>query len=446
LGGWRFLLAEHFYGGKTAVKPHQPSHKITAGGLSWLAVSSVVGGMAIGALTHFISLLIYLIILFPLGMGFAGGMVTAIAVRQGKVRHPAIAGLFGVLTGIVLYGSMHGADYWRFQQSATEQITQELGQANDTPPNQLIDEFLQKETGTTGFLGYLKYAAKEGVSIGRVGSRGFNLGETGTWIYWTLEFGAICVMTGAIAYFAARDPFCEPCNQWYGDKKHLGMVAPSGSEQFLSLLQRHELSPAGKLIDPLLAVQAPNWQVQQQQCALCEASDLYLTVARLSLNQNGHLERKEMLQGMLSPGESKQLQAGMTANLPHTADTTMTPEEVSLAQQERVGVTKADTFEPHGLNPMQIGELTGQLAHYQNVKAAYLVRKTVQHAPEKPFYVLGIMRRKALIEAEEAETKLLSQLTSELTLPGQTCIIPLNKDKGMAEKLQQTTNSEIYMT
>ena len=425
------------------MKPYQPSHKITAGGLSWLAVLSVVGGMAIGALTHFIALLVYLIILFPFAMGLAGGAVTAIAVRQGKVRHPAIAGLFGVLTGIILYGSMHGADYWRFQQSATEQITKELGQVNDTPPNQLIDEFLQAETGATGFLGYIKYAAKEGVSIGRVGSRGFNLGETGTWIYWTLEFGAICVMAGAIAYFAAKEPFCEPCNQWYGGKKHLGMVDRQASEQFLSLLQRQEFNPAGKLIDSLPAVQAPNWQVQQQQCALCQASDVYLTVDRLSLNQNGNLEHKEMVQGMLSPAEYKQLQDGMATHLSQAEGTVMTEAELSAAQQERAGVAVTDTFEPHGLSATRIAELTRQLANYKNVQAAYLVRKTVKHAPEKPFYVLGIMRKKALLESEEAEAKLLSQLTSELTLPGQTCIIALNKDKGMAEKLKQTAGSQI---
>ena len=72
------------------MKPYQPSNKVTSTGLKWLLLSSAIGGVAIGGLTHLISLLVYAIVLFPLGMGLAGGAVMAGAIRQGKVRNPAM--------------------------------------------------------------------------------------------------------------------------------------------------------------------------------------------------------------------------------------------------------------------------------------------------------------------------------------------------------------------
>lgn len=426
------------------MKPYRPSQKITPAGLTWLTATSIVGGVAIGTLTHFIALLVYLIILFPLAMGFAGGMAIALGVQKGKVRNPAIAGFFGVLTGAILYSTMHIADYWHFQRTAAEEINKELGQANNAPADQLLDAYLQEQTGSTGFLGYIKYSAQQGVSIGRVGSRGFNLGETGTWIYWALEFGAICSMTGALAYFAARNPFCETCDQWYADKHAIGSVPPPASEQFLSLLNRDELIPAGKLINPLILAQPPYWTVQQQSCATCATSDTYLTVDRLSLDHKGNLDRREMVQGLLTASEYQQLQTGITANFATPQDDAALSAQMALAQQERAVIGATDTFAPHELSPSQVADLAQQLTNYTQVKTAYLVRKQVEHFPEHPFYILGILYKGGLLEAKDAETKLVSQLTETLTLPGPAIVISINKDKGMTRTLEQVAGSEIY--
>src|SRR4028119_1972114 len=113
------------------MKPYQPSNKVTSTGLKWLLLSSVIGCLGIGALTHLISLLVgYLIVVFPLAMGLTGGKVMVAAIRQGKVRNPAIATLFGVLSGLLMYGSLQGAGYWQFKLSASEQITNELEAAS----------------------------------------------------------------------------------------------------------------------------------------------------------------------------------------------------------------------------------------------------------------------------------------------------------------------------
>ncbi len=426
------------------MKPYQPSQKITPAGITWLTASSIVGGVAIGTLTHFIALLVYLIILFPFAMGVAGGAVIALGVHKGKVRNPAIAGFFGILTGAILYSTLHIADYWHFQRTAAEEINKELGQANSAPTDQLLDAYLQEQTGSTGFFGYIKYSAQQGVSIGRLGSRGFNLGETGTWIYWALEFGAICTMTGAAAYFAARNPFCETCDQWYADKHAIGSVPPPASEQFLSLLNRDELIPAGKLMNPLILSQPPYWTVQQQSCNTCATSDTYLTVDRLSLDHKGNLDRREMGQGLLTASEYQQLQTGIMANFATTQDDVALATQMALAQQERAVIGPTDIFAPHELSPNQVADLAQQLTNHASVKSAYLVRKQVEHFPEQPFYILGILYKSGLLEAKDAETKLISQLTEQLVFPGHTLVISIHKDKGMTKTLQQVAGSEIY--
>jgi hypothetical protein len=430
------------------MKSYQPSNKVPGAGFTWMLLSSIIGGGVIGGLAHVISLLIYLIVLFPLGMGLTGGLVMANAIRQGKVRNPAIAALFGSLTGLVVYSSMHGGGYLQFRQEAAEAITKELGQTDSKQTDQLIDAYLQERTGDTGFPGYIKFAAQEGVSIGRVGSGGSNLGETGTWIYWLIEFLAIDGIIVALAYGAAKSPFCESCNEWYGDKQRIGSVNAQTSSNFRDLLKNDQFSRAGALIDPIAGTYAPNLEVYLQRCPTASPiTDLVLTINSTSLDNKGNLSEKELLQGTVSASQYNKLQEAMTATLPKTQQQSgASDDDLRLAQLERAGVTDRDHFEPHGLDAAALTNLTQQFSRYRQIKQAYLVRKTVNYFPEKPFYVLGIVRRKGLIESEEAENKLMAKLMTELVFPDQTLVMGLNKNKAIAKQLQQIDNAAIYST
>jgi len=430
------------------MKPYQPSNKVTSTGLKWLLLSSVIGGIAIGGLTHLISLLVYLILVFPLGMGFAGGKVMVAAIRKGKVRNPAIATLFGILTGLLMYGSLHGAGYWQFKQLASEQITKELEGVSDNQSNNIIDTFLQEKTGSKGFLGYLKHNAQQGVSIGRLESTGTNLGETGTWIYWLIELAIVDITIAAIAYSTAKNPFCENGDQWYKHPEHIGIVNPQCSENFLNLLQNDRFGEAGKLLDPLQGVHPANLEVYLQRCPCCKISDPILTVSSISKDSNGNLKLKQVAQGVLSLSQYNKFHEAVTQNLPRSGEPNAVPtdddEKITLAQQERSSISAGDRFESHDLSASAQAKLVEQLSHYPQVKEAYLVRKTLQYFPEKPLYVLGIIRRRGFIELEEAEPNLLKKLMTELALPNQTWVICLNKDRGMTKILQQTAGQAIY--
>jgi hypothetical protein len=428
------------------MKPYQPSNKVTSSGFKWLLLSSAIGGVAIGGLTHLISSLFYLVIVFPVFMGCTGGIVMILAIRQGKVRNPAIATLFAVLSGMIMYGSLHGAGYWQFKQLAAEEITKEQEVASGNQSNKIIDTFLEVETGSKGFLGYLKYEAQQGVSIGRPGRTQTNLGETGTWIYWLIELAIIDITIGAIAYLSAKQPFCENGDRWYQSWEHIGSVNPQCSENFLDLLQNDLFGQAGKLIDPLQGVHAANLEVYLQRCPCCKFGDPVLTVNAISKYLNSELKLKQVAQGVLSLSQYNKFQEAVTQNLAKSGEqnAVSTIEEIRLAQQERSSILASDRFESHDLSASAQAKLIEQLSRYPQVKEAYLVSKTLQYFPEKPFYVLGIIRRRGLIESKEAEPNLLKKLMTEIALPNQTWIICLNNDQAITKILQETAGEAIY--
>jgi Zn-dependent protease with chaperone function len=59
------------------------------------------------------------------------------------------------------------------------------------------------------------------------------------------------------------------------------------------------------------------------------------------------------------------------------------------AQVERSGIFTNDKFEPHGLNAAQVEALQAKLRAIPDVRRAYLLRKVVQHLPDRPLLVLA---------------------------------------------------------
>jgi hypothetical protein len=427
------------------MKPYKASNKVPSGGWTWLTSSAVLGGLAIGGLTHVISLFVYLIVLFPAGMGLAGGAAMAIAVKRGKVRNPAIAGLFGMLTGAILYGTMFGAGYLQFKQEAAAEITKAAGQVEGAQVDQFVDDYLQEKTGATGFWGYVKSTAKDGISIGRVGSKGANLGEVGTWIYWIIEFSIIDLIIIAAAYSTAKDPFCEPCNEWYEGEEWMGTVTRDSSQTFLNLLQDNQFRKAGALINPLQTVYTPSLQVHLQRCSSCSMSDLVMDIKDYSLGDKGDVESTQKAQGMVSLSQYNQLQAAIAESISvdHKPSKSEVAEHIQLARQERQ-VLNDDRYSSHDLNAAEQAKLVEQFAALPQIGEAYLVRKIIEHFPHQPFYILGIVRRKTFLDSGESEEIFLRKLTDKLALPTQTAAVLIKEKDATTEAIRQVAETPIY--
>lgn len=103
-------------------------------------------------------------------------------------------------------------------------------------------------------------------------------------------------------------------------------------------------------------------------------------------------------------------------------------DKLDAAGEERAQIELKARYLPHGLPEEEVGVLREQIALFEAVAEAYLVRKEVQHFPDKPLFVLGVTlagewRR---FNRDEDAALLQQQLLSTLTFPGETFVVVLS--------------------
>jgi len=109
------------------------------------------------------------------------------------------------------------------------------------------------------------------------------------------------------------------------------------------------------------------------------------------------------------------------------------------ARAEREDVGPKDTLLYHGVGPEALARLRDQLAGFEMVSKAYLVRKQVQFLPDKPLYVLGIVPKGT------PDPELASWIGSKLNFPGETILIILTGEaKKMEKPMAKLSTALIY--
>ncbi|NMF58187.1 hypothetical protein [Pseudanabaena yagii] len=288
------------------MKIYQPSNVAPSQGIAILAASSLVSGVAIGSATAFISKFIYFIVLFPLGMGFGTGALLGVAVKKGKIRNPSIALGLGILSGVVAYGSLMYGQYINFQQE-TERIMQ--SEYSLTDKKQVADQInavLQQETGDSGFVGFLKFSAKQGTSISR-GSSKLKLNDTFTYLLWLIELGIVGFLAASIPFGAASEPFNEDGNDWYGEKQRIGSATEDSKDELIRLLNIDDIAGVSALLSSQADLPLPRIDVYGRTCGAASNSDSVITVSYVSLNAKKQVEAKQLLEGLISESQRSQL-------------------------------------------------------------------------------------------------------------------------------------------
>jgi hypothetical protein len=301
------------------MKTYQPSNIAPSQGIAILAASSLVSGVAIGGATAFISKFIYFIVLFPIGMGFATGSVLGFAVKRGKIRSPITALGLGLLGGLVTYGSLIYGQYMNFQKETATIMEREYNVKDKNLANEQINAFLQQETGSSGFVGFLKMAAKEGTSISK-GSSKLKLNDTFTYLLWLIELGIVGFLAASIPFAAAKEPFNEDGNEWYGEKKLVGSATEESRGELIRLLNIDDMAGAAALLSSETDLPTPRIDVYSQSCAGVPFSDSVITVSAVSTNAKKQLEVKEILTGLVSESQRSQLVPQISALTPETPE------------------------------------------------------------------------------------------------------------------------------
>ncbi len=290
------------------MKPYKPSNIAPTEGIKILLVVSILAGLVTGAVTAGITQLIYLFFLFPLVMGGAGGTAVAWGIKKGKVRNPIIGGVFAAATGLFIYAAMNYANYLFFRQEISKAIVNEIRTSTSNEPeqvdniDQIIDKFIKDYSGESGFLGYLKFLANQGVKLTRGSSKIEFAGENAAYINWSLEIFIIESTAIWLAVKAANRPFCEEANDWYGEEKLRGTATLDSQENLLNLLKSDDFSRAGVLVSqkdlPLPRLDIFLQEPPESNPA-AKFSDSILVVKKTYLNSKKQAEFKNIICGQI---------------------------------------------------------------------------------------------------------------------------------------------------
>jgi len=286
---------------KFILKKFRPSYKMPFGSALAMLVTSIAGGLIIGGIVGFVAQYIYLIYLFPLIMGAVAGLLLATVVRRGKVRNPVITVLFSILTAMILYGTYQFASYYLDRQKIVDQIMSTQGVDNSTAQD-AFDRVLNKDVGTTGFVGYLEFTAKQGIRFSSVGSSsGSDLAPIQGNIvygYWLLEFLGIALIAAVGGARETTKPFCETCGNWYRGTAFVGNVDRKSSKQFVKALRQGDFSQAKLFFIP--PTRPPRTDLIADYCKTCNTSDVILTAKRVVYVRRNRTNSPVIIRGVVS--------------------------------------------------------------------------------------------------------------------------------------------------
>lgn len=265
-----------------------------------LGLLALVVGTLVGALIAGIGTLIYLVILFPLGIAFASGIIIDIATRRLRIRNVPLEAAAGGLCAAWAYLVMHIVEYLLFRSSIASLIQAELSTVPTELLPEMIDAFLIDVAGVPGFVGYLLLSAREGLQLGSV----FGVGAStpirgiGVWIYWCIE-ALICIVPPVLILRSSnRPPLCAHCRSWYR-ATHVGSIQPSETEEFLTTLQAQRYEAASDLVcEP---GDTDGLEVYLLGCSKCSDQYQVLTVDRPAINSSGHMCMQEVTRIQLIP-------------------------------------------------------------------------------------------------------------------------------------------------
>jgi hypothetical protein len=243
--------------------------------------AALVGGVAIGVIEGEIDDWFSLLVIFPLLIGLAAGGGAAWMVSRFQLRAPVLAAALAIIGAAAGYVGSHFVDYRQFRAG----IQAEVGRGDPTVSDDEIakapDEVLVHETGSSGFRGYLDLAARQGVRIKRMSSSDDGTTFTGVaaWVVWVLELLLAAGTAAYLAFTRAREPFCEPCETWYGSARPIASGGNGTKDSRKTLVAALEAGDAASAAAVLAVPPGPkaSFFLEASTCPRC-STDAHCTL------------------------------------------------------------------------------------------------------------------------------------------------------------------------
>ncbi|GAP95267.1 M48 family metallopeptidase [Leptolyngbya sp. NIES-2104] len=118
-------------------------------------------------------------------------------------------------------------------------------------------------------------------------------------------------------------------------------------------------------------------------------------------------------------------------------------ELVQKAELERESISPQDKLKPHSLTTSELDELKQQLEAYTEIKEAYVVEKVVHYFPEDRFCVLGIVRKKGILDGKDGDRELFGRIAQEVQFPIEGFYIVILEDDDLKSRMAKVDHALI---
>ena len=309
------------------MQPYRPDGTIDPQDGVLLFVTSVLAGAAAGAVASIVGIVFRPLILFPLGMGYCAGVAAAAVIRKRHIRAPVVAALMGALGGLTAWSTDLGTDYVRHRHSlgaAMQNVVEQMEKRGLSFPTErkgsaLNELFFRLGRGESITRDVLTVALTgEGITTasgqtiapmppssaldavrGWVKSKRSRGGTTALWI---LEILLAAGVAMRMAWSAAREPFCDACQNWYGPGSGdvVPLAAAADGPKVLEALDRLDAGLLARVAS-MSRKRTPFVGLRLRDCPRCPDQPVYVEVVDVRGSPKKNREQKRVMRRGLIP-------------------------------------------------------------------------------------------------------------------------------------------------
>jgi hypothetical protein len=275
----------------------------------------LLAGAATALAVHFVGRLFYLILLFPLVWGVGIGAAVAAGVRVGKCRNAAVGLGAGIVAAVASFGlfqaleNMHVRSTFKEYWAKTVKVDVNDAKFN-SDADRAWDDAVREKHGGAGFLSQMAVRAEMGMNISRRGRGGDGkpmISGTGMYVYWFIEMAIVAGICGLIGLGATRDPFCEPCAEWY-DKKELAGIVPGKVDD----VRKAVVSKDFAALPSLVVRTNPGGAISLEKCPKCSTSPAVVKVERVTVDDKGKEQRATVYEDLVAAADAQAIEQAVT--------------------------------------------------------------------------------------------------------------------------------------
>jgi hypothetical protein len=292
------------------MKPYISEDLVTIRSAVFLLAGSILFGILVGVLAYFISNFLYLFFVFPAAIGILAVKFYKKLVLKSKMNHRALILVFSIVAGISVAWAFYATPYVLLRREISE-VYQTRYELDAPTASRLFDAILVEETGSRGFIGYMKFQAREGSEFDQyvmfnaipIELFSFRIASVGAWLYWIVESVLFTLPLAFTGYKFREREYCKGANDWYeAYKTEIGMISLDKKDGLLSCIQTNGLNEIRNWILPEGEIEHPAIEVYRQY-ALNKKGDVLLSVIETFRESATVVKRKTMGQWEVPLGE-----------------------------------------------------------------------------------------------------------------------------------------------